>query len=335
MSEALEQSRLEQTRRSTRSRVSRRSLSQTGLPLDLTPVTAGVKGRAGKLGFTLAALLGLLVLALLLVRPGREPLPASGAPVAYLELSRGSVQGLPAGAVGDTTRLLPLAPGAPLRAGDVIETGAAPGRAALRLGDSVSVRLDEETRLQVASTSAVVLDRGAVYLDAAGDGTSIEVRTALGVVREVGTQFEVRIADGEAASLRVRVREGKIILRHRQQSYEAGVGEELALDDDGNLSRAAVPIYGAHWDWVLESAPLPEIEGSDLRTFLEWFTREGGWTLQFTDPQLATRASTIILHGDAQGLEPPAAAAMALQGSGLAYHVEENVLVIGRAAGGK
>ncbi len=329
MSDPIEKSLLE-ARRSTRSRVSRLSLTRAGRPLDLTPVTEGVRSRAGKIGLAVAALFALVVTASFMIRPSEERVPITGKPVALMEIPKGSVTMLPAGAIRARTRLLPLKPGAPVHAGAIVETEAG-GGAALRLTDGASLRLDADTRVQVASGSAVVLDRGTVYLDSRSDGSGIEVRTTLGMVRDIGTQFEVRLSEGDDPPLRVRVREGKIILRHGQQSHQAVAGDELVMSPDGTVALGGTPGYGPHWDWVLATAPVPELEGLDLRSFLAWFTREGGWAVRFSDSELADHASTIILHGNATGLNPHQAANMALRGSGLEYHVEDGEVVVAQS----
>src|SRR5712691_3592529 len=98
--------------------------------------------------------------------------------------------------------------GSALAAGIGLTTGP-DGRAALRLNGGPSVRLDSATDLRLISACVLDLRHGAVYVDtvsrsseseaARGSGSSdaagvtslIEIRTALGLVRDVGTQFEV------------------------------------------------------------------------------------------------------------------------------------------------
>jgi ferric-dicitrate binding protein FerR (iron transport regulator) len=96
-----------------------------------------------------------------------------------------------------------LSTGTTINAGDLLETG--PGqRTTVQLDSGTSLRVDRETRLRVVSTRGVELLHGAVYVDNGRDrGESIEIRTALGTVRDIGTQFEARLVDSR---LRVRVR---------------------------------------------------------------------------------------------------------------------------------
>src|SRR5262245_45705271 len=91
------------------------------------------------------------------------------------------------------------ATGRGLRAGQRIETGSK-GRASLSLPGIASARVDEDTRLRLASADWVVIDRGALYIDAgsaSAPGSRLAVETPSGAVRHVGTQYEVRV-DGRA-----------------------------------------------------------------------------------------------------------------------------------------
>ena len=249
-------------------------------------------------------------------------------------LSGGSGAALPASGGHHSSRLLTLTAGEPIHAGAIVETGVAvsgsANRASLRLAGGQSMRLDNGTRVRVASSSSVILERGAVYFDSAGAG--LEVRTTLGVVRDIGTQFEVRLTSGSDAdtTLRVRVREGSIVLESRGEAHHAMVGEELTLDRSG-LRRSTIPINGPHWDWVLDTAPAPDVAAQPLQVFLDWVTREGGWTTRFADPATAEIAASTILHGDIRGLTPIEATEVVLSGSGLAYRLEADFLVIEQA----
>ncbi len=237
---------------------------------------------------------------------------------------------LPASTARDPSRLLTLSAEEPIVAGAVIETQAAPSsipsRAAIRMAGGPSIRLDIGTRVRVESSSALVLERGAVYVDSEGE-SAVEVRTTLGVVRDVGTQFEVRMLD--EGSLRVRVREGRIVLSRDEAAHEAGAGVELRMDGDGTLTRGTSSIYGSDWDWVLETAPVPDLAGRPLREVLDWVVREGGWTLQFADEDVEDLASTVtILQGDAEDLTPTEVASMVLKGSDLSYRLDEGELFV-------
>ena len=81
-----------------------------------------------------------------------------------------------------------------IQAGDGVDTTSG-GLAALRLAGGASVRVDRGTRLRLLSDDTLALDEGTIYVDS-GDSRgarSLEVRTAVGIARDIGTRFEVRL----------------------------------------------------------------------------------------------------------------------------------------------
>ncbi len=302
---------------------------------------AGRRKRARRIAGGLAMLLGLTALGLIVLRPAAE-LPAGGKPVAFLEIARGRTEMLGSGGRDGSSPMVMLAGGEPIHAGAVIETADASGtagaglppaghptagRAAVRLAGGQSLRLDQGSRVRFASSSSVLLERGAVYVDSAAAG-NVEVRTTLGVVRDVGTRFEVRLLPGsDAATLRVRVREGSIMLEGGGGSHHAVAGEELSTRG-GSVARGPSPVYGRQWDWVLETAPAPDVADRPLQDFLDWIEREGGWTVRFADQEVATLAAGTILHGDVRDLALEEAASVVLGGSGLDYHLEDGTFIV-------
>ncbi len=233
--------------------------------------------------------------------------------------------------VADSVSVEPRESTGPVRAGEAVSTGAlvdtGGGRSALVLANGVSLRLDAGTQVRLRSESVLELVRGAVYVDSAGEAT-VEVRTSLGVVRDVGTQFEVRLLDGGEGSLRVRVREGAVLLEQDGEIHEGRAGTELTVAADGTVARGSVAVYGGEWDWILAAAPAFQAEGRTLDEFLDWLCREGGWTLRYTDGELAVRAAAATLSGDTEGLTPLQAAQLWLPASGLEYRLEDGTLVV-------
>ena len=219
-----------------------------------------------------------------------------------------------------------------IRVGDGVDTMNG-GLAALRLSSGASVRLDRGTRLRLLSGTALALEAGAIYVDSANvpGAPSLEVRTALGVARDIGTRFEVRF---NGAALRVRVRDGLVRVNHSRQSHDASPGEELTLDGDGNMVRRPVPVFGAEWAWTFPLARPFDLEGRSLRDFLDWITGENGWQLRFADSAIEQNARTTILHGSILGLTPAEALAAVLPTSGVEHRLESGVLLVQLIAGG-
>jgi len=217
--------------------------------------------------------------------------------------------------------------GAELRPGVGISTGPG-GRAALRLSTDASLRLDSDTTLRLVSDTELDLEEGAIYVDSRGvKRAAVAVRTPTGVVRDIGTQFEVRLIEG---GLHVTVREGVASLGLRGGAFEIQAGTRLTAGTRVGLSRTAVPPNSPDWDWVLEIAPPFHSEGKTLGDLLAWVCRETGWQVRFGDTTTELERTSIILHGSVEGMRPDEASEAFLPTCGLTSHLEGNVLVIKR-----
>jgi ferric-dicitrate binding protein FerR (iron transport regulator) len=224
-------------------------------------------------------------------------------------------------------------PGRRLNVNEVIEAGAriettAGARVALQLNDGRSVRVDHDTRLHLMDPLTLDLRKGALYVDTGPSESaadSVEIRTALGSVYDIGTQFEVRFSD---EALRVRVREGLIHLDRSGEAIEAPAGVELSVDAAGELSRRSVEVYGPIWDWILEIAPPFALEGSTLPTFLAWVSRETGREIRFADEVHAQSASGVVVHGSVEGMRPDSALDAVLPTCDLMHRLDGEVWVL-------
>ncbi|MEW5984061.1 MAG: FecR family protein [Acidobacteriota bacterium] len=267
------------------------------------------------------------------VRPlsdARPPSPASpvASPVvvATVETAAGSGFRVFDAVAGRWTEAVP---GGAVKAGNLLEVASDAG-GALRTADGVSLRIAGRTRARLLAASDLSLERGAVYVDNPGGESrgSITVRTPFGLVREIGTQFEARLHE---AFLRVRVREGAVLLERNQQTDTAPAGIELRIGADGTLARRQIPMSGGEWAWAVAVAPAMVIEGARLDTFLGWATREMGWRLRFASDALERESSGTILHGSIDGLTPDQAVETVLATCGLTHRVQDGTLVIGDA----
>ena len=224
-----------------------------------------------------------------------------------------------------------------IRAGARIETPA-DGRLALRLSDRTSLRLDRATRVRLVSAGILELATGALYVDTGGASTGVEVRTPRGVVRDIGTQFEVRV---DPSALRISVRSGRVELQagHERAGVRStidpvsvGPGTQLTLTDKGS-DTAVISASGPAWAWAAALSPAFDINGKPLASFLEHLAREYGWTIRYEDAQLARDASGIILHGSVAGLSPEDSLAVAMRTSGLSSSLREGEIRVSRGAG--
>jgi hypothetical protein len=247
----------------------------------------------------------------------------AGAPLPQMSVRVESLAG-PAWA-GDR----PLQAGASLGPGAEVETGEG-GRVAVRLASRHSVRLDAGSRLEILGRATLALSRGAVYVDSGAHARTAEplrLRTPLGEVRETGTQFEVRL---DADSIRIRVREGSVVLRAADGRHEVGALTELETDGHGVSRTREIPRSGPEWSWIAGITPMPDLEGLSARDFLDRMAREGGWTLHFADEETADLAGKTVLQGSVEGLTVEQALAAVLPTCGMTHRIEDGRLIVDR-----
>ncbi len=279
-------------------------------------------------GGSLAA--GLLLTIGLTLRPPADP--GAGRPVATVEMMDGDVtvldaEGRPAGS--QTVRQTVLT-------GAVLRTGES-GSAAVRLPGGTSVRIDAGSAVRLDSPRLVSLERGAVYVDAgpgATPGQEIEIATSLGSVRHVGTQFETRLLPRSGPgglALRVRVREGTVLVEQAGETHQVRAGGELLLAAGSRPERAGISVHGPGWNWIQRTAPPFEIEGARLVDFLDWASRETGLPWRLAGPRAASRPEDVILHGSIEGLTAEEALGVVLPSSGYRHRRVGDEIVIERA----
>ncbi len=222
----------------------------------------------------------------------------------------------------------------PLRSGDEILAGSelatdAKALLAVRMQTGHSLRLDAGTRLTLVSSGVIAFDHGGVYVDSGGahrPGTaSLEIRTPFGSIRDVGTQFEVRL---HPESLRVRVREGSILVEREGSRVEVGPGQELELAAGGRESRRPLTAFGSEWTWIGEITPMMRLDGRPLAEFLDWMARERGLRLQFASPRVALSARDIKLSGSIDGMTLDQALESVLSTTRMTHRITESVLFI-------
>lgn len=206
--------------------------------------------------------------------------------------------------------------GGEISAGTRLRTLAGAG-AALALADGASLRLAAVTEVRFDGSRALHLQAGRLYLDnRASLGTGLRIGTPLGAVRDVGTQFEVRVAEG---SLRVRVREGRVEIDRAGGHLNAAAGEQLEIDVLGGVTRGTIAATDPEWQWAEAMAMAPDIDGRPATELLAWVARETGHRLRYASPAVEQRAATVILHGNIRHLAPLAALDAMLATTDLEY----------------
>jgi ferric-dicitrate binding protein FerR (iron transport regulator) len=280
--------------------------------------------RRAWLGASVAAAIGLAA-GVAIWQRGDRPAPL---PVAEYAARVEVVQDSAWAQTTTTAAPLPLGRGDEVNAGSELAT-AERGRLALRLATGHSVRLDARTRVSVLSDRVIALTHGAVYVDSASPSGAaagfVEIRTPLGSIRDVGTQFEVRWL---TTSLRVRVREGKIALDGAGTSVEVEAGHELELGENGRIVTREWTASEAGLEWIGGVTPPFPLEGRSLQQFLEWIARERGLQLRFASPDVASAAPEIRLNGSIDGMTLDEALESVLLTCRMAHRVDGGTLLI-------
>jgi hypothetical protein len=209
-----------------------------------------------------------------------------------------------------------LAPGTRLRTG-------VDGRAGLLLGGEVSVRLAESSEIELADERKVRLVRGVVYPDTGpgGRGGQVQVITAGGTLQDFGTQFEVSYDD---SGLRLRVREGQVVMARDAQRLVAHAEQQIAVDGQGRISRDVLSRSDPAWHWVESVAPSATTDGQPVTALLQWVSRETGRELRYADRAIEQEAAATILHGQLSGLAPLKTLEVMLATTDLAYKISDD-----------
>jgi hypothetical protein len=199
--------------------------------------------------------------------------------------------------------------------------------------------MDVDSEIRIEAADLVALHRGAVYVDSvvgSAAPSALAIVTPVATVRHLGTQFEARLlpATGGAGALalRVRVREGSVLVERAGATHEAREGSELLMRADGTVERFTTPAHGASWEWTQRAAPALDIEGITLAAFLAWEARELGLPWRYAAPRLETAAQEIVLHGSIAGLTPEEALSVVLPGCAMRHRRLEAGLLLEPAA---
>ena len=230
------------------------------------------------------------------------------------------------------TAAVTLAAGTALRQGRTLETPRGV-RLALSLRSGHAIRLDQQSRLELAGPSTLILDRGTIYVASAEGGYDdveprpIVIETPHGSVHEVGTRYEVRVDDGDA-ELSVRVRQGVVELRRSRVETVRVAASERADLRDGEVVRDAIRDHDPAWGWVWRVAEPISLDGRTLSDFLQWSAAELSLRTVYADPALAAEARAIELSGSIEGMSLDEAIRSVLTTCNLEHRIEGSELIV-------
>ena len=224
----------------------------------------------------------------------------------------------------------PLRAAVDLHVGDALQSQ---GAALITLNAGGSLRVGPDTALRFTALTEIALQKGKIYVDFPPTARSgaLDVSTRAGTIAHVGTAFEVLSND---EIVRIRVREGRVRLRHESQETLLDAGTQLTADRAGNITRGSVEPYGREWLWVAGLTPDFEIEGRPLLEFLHWAARELGREVKFADSHAQEVAERTILHGSVKGRDPMDALNSVLLTTSLTYEVRGGTIWIQSRHGG-
>jgi ferric-dicitrate binding protein FerR (iron transport regulator) len=288
-------------------------------------VAARTRRRRRIATFAMAASVAAVTIGAWLLRPASPPATSvattvTAAPLATVARLDGSMELQAPGGAWRTVAALDEAP-----AGSTLRTGPA-GRAVLAWRGGATVRVDADTRLALAD-GRVLLESGAVYVDggsAPGD-VAPDVETPLGLVRHLGTRYEVRVVPER---LQVTVRDGRVeVARDGSREVAAG-GERLTVAATGAVARERVPTWGAEWSWLDALAPELQIEGRRVDEFVAAAARETGREVRYATPAARTAAGEVVLRGSVAGLAPDVALQAVLATTRLEVRAQGAAIVV-------
>ena len=287
-------------------------------------VTSGRRSRRRVVQYAIAATVLLGVFGVLNVL--RTP-PVDVVRVASIEKSIGSVFVL-----GDQAELLEVNAEMQVFSGQTIVTRDDAGLA-LAWSNGGSLRVDANSRIEFTDEESVFLISGRAYFDSrpgtglsgtdVGDTPAFTLRTELGDVHHVGTQYMGEVADDV---LTVSVREGEVFVdsKFHAQTIASGYRVSIAGRQQPNVSN--IGRSGEAWEWAHRVMPPREVKGQTLHEFVTWVSRELGLDFHF-DEELAEVVRTTEVHGDFKSGATDALK-NGLLSAALEWHIEEGVIYI-------
>jgi hypothetical protein len=179
--------------------------------------------------------------------------------------------------------------------GQTLQTGkdSAAGLAWLSGG---SLRVDAQSRVEFVADNEIYLHRGRVYFDSFGiaAGSDLTIRSQYGVVSHVGTQYMTATSDEQ---LVVMVREGEVLIQRAGQSQRISYGQRAELSDSGRAMISNTSGIGPEWDWIESVAPNISVDGRSAYEFLQWVSRQTGFSVEFSSDSAEQLAKDTMLRG--------------------------------------
>ena len=173
-------------------------------------------------------------------------------------------------------------------------------RVAINWASGGSLRMDENTEVEILSADNVRLLAGTVYFDSGKTDPNINaphpltIETPRGPVTHVGTQFLVAVDIDEVS---VSVREGSVRFNNPRTTALVDAGEQLSINRSGNARTQLISSYGHEWAWVSEISPGFDSDTQSATDVIEWVSRETGYAVRFADEQSQQMLEQQVIKG--------------------------------------
>lgn len=182
-----------------------------------------------------------------------------------------------------------------LFAGQTLQTGN-DSAAGLAWSGGGSLRIDEQTRIELTSGDEIFLHKGRVYFDSFGtsDYAKFAVRTEHGLVTHVGTQYMTEAND---SGIVVSVREGAVTVTGGARDQTVHDGQRVTLSGNSQPAITNTSGVGADWAWVEAVSPDISVDGMLAYDFIQWVGRETGYTIELATASAEQVVRTTELKG--------------------------------------
>ena len=179
--------------------------------------------------------------------------------------------------------------------GQVMMTGNDAG-IGLAWGRGGSLRVDEQTKVEFESATAIFLHSGRVYFDSSYSSSDavMTINTEHGSVNHLGTRY---MTEADSRRLLVSVRDGEVEIDGHYYDHTATKGKQVRIEGSGRPSSVDLPSHGAAWSWVEAVSPDISLDGMSTHEFLEWVGRETGHEVVYTSTDAESTAKRGILNG--------------------------------------
>lgn len=170
----------------------------------------------------------------------------------------------------------------------------------LKLADTTVLQLGPSTQVTIQGESDVWLHYGKIYVDSSGTDQSILIRTPLGEIRDIGTQFEVSLDEN---SLELAMREGTAELQLADNTSAPVVAASRNLESDlilveagGLVTRGVLSPSANRWGWTRQGTPDHPAGEHTLASIVKWAARHTGREIAYDSPMtlLQTKSERVV-----------------------------------------